>query len=342
MTGFVPQLAIFRQQALDYPLGQKLHKFFNSPDMQTAVEIIGNKGPFPLDYDLPFREKFHRAKKIVVVSVRSLNKFQTCKPSAHYQLPLISGCPAHCHYCYLSTNLGQHPYIKIYVNIEEILSKARKYIKKRQPEITIFEGSATSDPLALEAWTGSLSRAINFFARTEQGKFRFVTKFIEVEPLLKLKHRGQTEFRFSLNTPYIINKFEPATPDLQSRLKAASRVYRAGYPLGFLIAPIFNYENWEIQYGQLFKTIMKTLKTEGKGIFFELISHRFTASAKKIIEQAYPHTDLPMEEAAREFKYGQFGYGKYLYPKKTLKKMEETLSSQIKNNLPCADIKYFV
>ena len=340
MKPFEPDTVIIRENALDYPMGEKLHDVFSRK--VTDVHIVAARGSFPFDYDLPIHKKFARAKKTIVVSVRSLSKFQSCKPSAHYQLPLVTGCPAHCHYCYLSTNLGKNPYIKVYVNIKEILKKAKKYMEKRSPETTIFEGAATSDPLPVEKWTGSLAETINFFAEEELGRFRFVTKFSQVDPLLNIRHKGKTEFRFSLNSKYAIKKFEPTTPSPEERLKAAGKVFAAGYPLGFLIAPIFIYDSWQEEYGELIRRLKEQLDTSGKGISFELITHRFTERAKKIIEKAYPKTELPMNEKARKFKYGQFGYGKYVYPAETMKKIEDFMNKTIHKYLPDAEIKYFV
>ncbi len=52
------------------------------------------------------------------------------------------------------------------------------------PEVTIFEGSATSDPVPIEPYTNALKRTIEFFAQRENGRFRFVTKYDDVDSLL--------------------------------------------------------------------------------------------------------------------------------------------------------------
>ena len=341
MQQFKPSIVIIRENALDYPLGKKLQKrFANMAGVDT--HIVSPRGPFPLERELPFRKKFVRAKKTLVVSVRSLNKFQTCKPSAHYQLPLVTGCPGHCQYCYLSTNLGKNPYIKVYVNLDEILKKAEKYIEERKPETTIFEGAATSDPLPVEKYTGSLARCIEYFATTEHARFRFVTKFTNVDSLLNLKHLQQTEFRFSLNSNYAVKKFEAGTPSPEERIQASSKVYQAGYPMGFLIAPIFIYEGWEEEYNTLIKELQLKLNTGGNGISFELITHRYTERAREIIQEVYPQNELPMDKENRKFKYGQFGYGKYIYPPDKMKKVKESLIAAIEKYFPQAEIKYFV
>ncbi|MFW6264877.1 MAG: spore photoproduct lyase [Bacillota bacterium] len=341
MKTFTPTYVMVRENALEYPLGKKLYKYFQEQD-NVEVHKVASRGGFPLDNNVCPSKKFIRAKQTLVISVKTASKFQSCKPSAHYQLPLVTGCPAHCHYCYLNTNMGKNPYIKIYVNIDEILEKAEKYMKKRAPEVTIFEGSATSDPLPVEKYSGLLAHCIKYFANEKLGRFRFVTKFTEVDSLLNIEHKGKTEFRFSLNSSYSIKKFEPTTPSPEERIEAASKVYEAKYPLGFLIAPIFVYDGWQDDYEDLIKKLQDRLANKGEDISFELITHRYTERAKKIIEEVYPGTELPMNEETRQFKYGQFGYGKYVYPKEKMKEIEAHMRQIITEHLPDSEIKYFV
>lgn len=184
-------------------------------------------------------EKYAEGKRTLVIGVRKTLKFQTCKPSAHFQLPLVSGCVGQCEYCYLNTQLGDKPYIRAYVNIDEILEQAGKYIKERGDEITIFEGAATSDPLPVEPYTKGLTKAIEFFAKQTKGRFRFVTKFANVEDFINADHGGHTSVRFSLNINEVIKSYEHKTPSVRKRIEAASKVIEKGYPTGFLIAPVF-------------------------------------------------------------------------------------------------------
>jgi spore photoproduct lyase len=77
-------------------------------------------------------------------------------------------------------------------------------------------------------------------------------------------------------------------------------------------------------------------------ITFELITHRFTAKAKTVIIQAYPESTLPMDEQNRQFRWGQFGYGKYLYPKEVMHALRSFLQDEITRVFPHAKIDYFV
>jgi len=338
---YLPKRAYFEPEALDYPLGQKIYrtlKELSVPIYKTTSHnrVMGIPGKTA-------QEKYYEGKNTLVVGVRRSKDFQTCKPSAHYQLPLTTGCPGKCEYCYLNTTLGKKPYLRIYVNIEEILARTQEYIDSRAPEVTVFEGSATSDPLPTEPFTGNLAKTIEFFAKQKYAKFRFVTKFTNVDSLLNLKHNQQTRFRFSLNSNYVITKFEHSTPSLKERIIAAGKVSDADYPLGFIIGPIMVYEGYQEEYKELFTRLRKTLNPKAfPNLAFELITHRFTKRAKNQILEVFPGTELPMNEEERQFKFGQFSYGKYIYPEKIREDLKDFFREQIAEIFPEAKISYFV
>jgi spore photoproduct lyase len=279
----------------------------------------------------------------MVVGKRKSLKFQTCKPSANYQLPLVSGCMGRCEYCYLNTQLGDKPFVRVFTNIDEVLDRAKQYIEERLPAVTIFEGAATSDPIPLEPYTHALRKTIEFIGNEPKARFRFVTKFNDVDSLLDAKHNNHTEIRFSINTPKVIDAYEHYTASSQNRIEAAIKVANAGYKIGFIIAPVFIYDNWKEEYKELIKSIKNKLpKDFDKQIIFEVISHRYTTKAKNRILEIYPDTLLPMNEEDRKYKYGQFGYGKYVYTKEQLDDMKDFFKTEIKAVFPNSIIKYVI
>lgn len=335
---FVPNRVLFDPEALNYALGEKLYKEFLSKD-NVEVRKLNSSRATGIPGDTT-EKGYMEAKRTMLVTVRKNLKFQTCKPSAHYQLPLVSSCPGLCEYCYLQTTLGNKPVIKVYVNINEILDKAHEYITKRE-DTTIFEGAATSDPLPVEEYTNALYKTIEFFGNQPKGKFRFVTKFSNVDSLLGVKHNGRTTFRFSLNTERVIKEFEKGTSSANARIEAANKVSNSGFPMGFLIAPIFHYPNWEEEYLSLLMKLKESLMPV-PSLTFELIAHRFTTRAKNNIMEVFPNSKLPMDEDHRQLKYGQFGYTKYVYPKDVYKEIEPFFREHIKRLFPEAEIQYLV
>ncbi|MBZ4687235.1 MAG: Radical domain protein [Clostridiales bacterium] len=307
------------------------------------VKVIGSHNRVAGIPGSSAQEAFREAKKTLVVGVRKSKEFQTCKPSAHYQLPLSTSCPGKCQYCYLHTTLGKKPYLRIYVNIEEILQMAQKYIDERLPETTVFEGAATSDPLAVEHFTGNLAKAISFFGKNKKSFFRFVTKFTNVDSLLDIEHNNRTRFRFSINTPFIISNYEHGTPPLEERLKAVTKVAQAHFPIGFIIGPIITHPQWEKEYESLFITLQQVVMPHVKnGMALELITHRFTPRAKKNILDIFPNTNLPMNEVDRKVKYGQFGYIKYVYPEEEMNVIHEKFQEFKDKYLSNVKIEYFI
>ena len=85
---------------------------------------------------------------------------------------------------------------------------------------------------------------MEFFGKEEKGRFRFVTKFNDVDSLLDAKHNNHTEIRFSINTQRVIDDYEHHTASANKRIEAAAKAAKAGYQIGFIIAPVFLYENF--------------------------------------------------------------------------------------------------
>ncbi len=339
---FVPNSVIFEKTAQNYTLGSQIYEFFKQKPEVKMIEASSNKLGALIPGENMY-EKYREGKKILVVGVKKSLKFQTCKPSAHYQLPLVSGCMGQCEYCYLNTQLGDKPFVRIYVNIEEILTQTEKYIEERSPEITVFEGAATSDPIPVEPYTHTLKKVIEYFGQKELGRFRFVTKYNDIESLLDIRHNGHTTIRFSLNTEKVIKTYEHFTASAKLRIAAASKLAERGYPIGFIIAPVLLYEGWQDEYRELLGYLKDNLPSNiDRPIEFEVISHRFTIKAKNIILKIFPETTLPMAEEERKFKYGQFGYGKYVYTKEELATIKIFFENELENLFPNKQIQYII
>ena len=338
---FQPDLVFFEPQALEYPLGKQLWDRYKPSGIPVRMTTSHNQVR-GIEGESGSAEWYRNAKRTLVIGVKRSLKFEPSKPSAEYAIPLATGCMAHCHYCYLNTNVGTRPYIRIYVNLDEIFDQARKYMNERAPEITRFEAACTSDPVGIEHISGSLKKTIEFFGQEEIGRLRFVTKFANVDSLLDAKHNGHTRFRFSINADYVIKNFEPATSSFHDRIEAAKKVALAGYPLGFICAPLYRFDGWEKGYEQLFQKLEQSLPYSAtKDLTFELIQHRFTKVAKNLILTRYPKTKLVMNEEERQLKWGKYGRTKYVYKKDQALELQRHLEHLVNHYFPQANIDYF-
>lgn len=341
MKLFMPERVFFEPSSLKYPLGQSLYHFFETQGIEvikTSIQGVSRQIPGNTQ-----AEKYARSKKSLLVTINKGLNFDVCKPSADFQFSLVSNCPGHCEYCYLQTTQGQKPYLKVFVNLEDIFDAVKKHITNNDNRLTTFEVASLGDPLALEHLTGSVAKTIQFFGTLENAKLRIVSKYNNVDSLLPIQHNGNTRFRVSINSRYVIDSFEHNTSSFDERIEAASKIAQAGYPIGFIVAPIMVFEGWKEQYKELFDRLKIQIDTgkSGEPVTFELIQHRFTPIAKQHILERFPNTKLEMDEEKRMLKWGKFGRFKYVYPKETSEEIKEYISSLINERFPNGKIDYF-
>lgn len=341
MKLFMPQRVIFVPSSLRYPLGQKIYNFFQGKSVE--INIVSARNATQYISGLTPAEQYANSKRTILFTVNKSKKLDICRPSADYQFSLVNNCPGNCEYCYLQTTQGTKPYIKAYVNLEDIYQIIKDYIKLNEDTVTTFEVASQGDPLALEHITGSLAKTIEFFSELRRGRLRIVTKYSNVDSLLKLKHNNRTDFRISINSAYVIDNFEHNTAGLNERIEAIIKLANAGYYIGFVVAPIMIYDNWKEEYKCLFNKLRRYLgdSVSRKELTFELIQHRFTAAAKKLIIQRFPKSKLDMEIENRVLKWGRFGRYKYVYPQEQAEEIKRYITFLITENFPKAYIKYF-
>lgn len=338
----MPERVFFEPSSLKYELGQKLWEYFNEKNdvtvAKTSLQRVSSLIPGNTE-----REKYARAKNTLVVATKKGMKFDVCKPSADFQFSLATNCPANCEYCYLQTTQAYKPYLRTYVNLEDIFKSIERHVKMNNNQLTQFEVASMGDPLALEHITGSLGKTIEFIGQLENAKLRVVSKFDNITPLLGLNHNNKTKFRFSINSKYVIENFEHNTSTIDQRIKAASQLLNEGYPIGFIVAPIMIYEDWEEEYRATFEKLSNKLNFSKltEPITFELIQHRFTAVAKEAILSRCPETKLDMNEEKRMLKWGKFGRFKYVYSKELSTEIKTRISEIIKELFPDSQIEYF-
>jgi len=306
-----------------------------------------------LDFPEDPRRAYAKAKATlaIVVAPPGKRRLQPIAPSADWRVDLAEGCPAHCSYCYLAGSLKGPPITRVYANLDEILSGLQAYLgqgtvtsrsTKRAHEGTTFEASCYTDPLALEAITGSLSTAVAWFGAWQaDAQLRFTSKFADVDPLLAIDHGGRTRMRASIN-PRAFARFEGGTVPVAARLTALGRMARAGYPVGLTIAPIIAAEGWRDAYGALINQAAVILADiPGLDLTIELITHRFTAGSKATLDSWYPGSALDMSARNRVTKRTKFGAEKQVYDKTTMRELRDFFEHRIAIALPGARLLYW-
>ena len=292
-----------------------------------------------------------KATLALVVAPPSKRRLQPIAPSADWRVDLAEGCPAHCSYCYLAGSLKGPPITRVYANLDEILDGLPAYLgqgqitsrnRDRAAEGTTFEASCYTDPLALEALTGSLSAAIAWFGRWQvPAQLRFTSKFADVSALTGLDHHGRTRMRASIN-PRGYARFEGGTAPVADRLAALARMARAGYPIGLTIAPIIAAPGWEAAYGTLIDDAAAALAgLPAIDLTIELITHRFTSGSRAVLDSWYPGSALDMTQANRVTKRTKFGTEKQVYDADTMRALRRFFEDRLAAALPAARILYW-
>jgi spore photoproduct lyase len=290
-----------------------------------------------------------KATLAIVVAPPSKRKLEPIAPSADWRVDLAAGCPAHCSYCYLAGSLKGPPITRVYANLDEILGVLPDYMGKgtitsrsaaRVHEGTTFEASCYTDPLGIEPITGSLSRMIEWFGRSDAAaQLRFTSKFADVAPLLALDHQGRTRMRASIN-PRRYARFEGGTAPVALRLAALRQMADAGYPIGLTIAPIIAATGWEEAYGALLDETAARLG-DVEDMTIELITHRFTTGSKAVLDSWYPGSALDMTDADRMTKRTKFGTEKQVYDTATMQRLRSWFTAAIARTLPQARVLYW-
>ncbi len=339
-----PRQVLFTPAALEESWGQQIYQRVSDLGLP-ITELKSNRVTGLRGEDE--RQTYAKAKQTMAVVTAPPGQFklQPIPPSADWQFHLAEGCPAHCQYCYLASSLSGPPVIRVYGNLPAILENTDRFVKEDGAS-TSFEVSCYTDPLSLEHLTGSLGECIRYFGTQPNKQLRWVSKFDNVGPLLEIEHNGRTRCRVSINADPVSKGFEGGTASVRDRIKALRTLALpkeqggGGYPVGFVVAPIMAFEGWEDSYGQLFEEIATALNFDCD-LTFELISHRFTAKSKQVLNEWYPNSELDMQMESRTTKRNKFGGIKYVYDKETTQALRKFFEEKIEQIFPDAHLLYW-
>ncbi|KQB76714.1 spore photoproduct lyase, partial [Clostridium butyricum] len=83
---FIPKTVIFEEKALEYDKGKEILKELKNKNIEIKYSktgrVTGRGERTP-------NEMYLKVKITLVIGIRKSLDFQSCKPSAHYQLPLV-------------------------------------------------------------------------------------------------------------------------------------------------------------------------------------------------------------------------------------------------------------
>jgi len=189
-------------------------------------------------------------------SVRfSKEEGNTCPNYWHFST--TGFCFYNCKYCYLAGTPGVwfSPTVKIYVNIEDILSRIDRQARKLSQQTAFYLGKL-QDGLALDPLTGYSTVLVPFFARHPFARQIILTKSDAVDRLLDLDHKGRTTLSWSLNPPEVASRFENNVPSVRDRIKAMKKCAEKDYPIRAVLMPIIPIAGWQDIYSDFMHKLL--------------------------------------------------------------------------------------
>lgn len=235
----------------------------------------------------------------------------------------VRGCPLDCSYCLLQDYLHGAP-VTVFVNLDglwpELESYARRLAAKRKPRIGTGE---FGDSLALDPLTGLSADFVSFFRRQPRLVFELKTKTVEIDGLLGLDPPENVVVSWSLNAPSVADAEEHGAPPVGERLRAAARLQRRGYGLGFHFDPLVDFRGWEEEYEDVVDRLFRSVPA-GSVRWISLGALRFPPGVRRTIEMRFPYSPLP----AGEFVAGLDGKDRYFRPNRV--RLLRTVAGQIR------------
>jgi len=183
------------------------------------------------------------------------------------ELKWAYGCPFDCAWCYLQGTMRFYPAGKkpTYRSYDTIEAHVKRFFRVKYPNVKeVLNTGEVADSLMSEHTRNPFSKfIIPLFETQNKHEVLFLTKSVYVNNLLDINPHRQTIMSFSLNAEPVSKKWEKA-PLVQERIRAAKKVFDAGYETRIRIDPIVPYpENeWQRHYKSLIDQVFSEFRPE--------------------------------------------------------------------------------
>jgi spore photoproduct lyase len=196
-----------------------------------------------------------------------------------------------CSYCYLQDYLADNPSLKVFSNVDDLISEADRLLSRHRKFFFRVGTGEIADSLALEPYIGFCSEVIPFFAEQPNCLLELKTKSDRVESLLGFDPKGRVVVSWSMNPQTVIEADERRTASLDERLRAARQCQEAGYKVGFHFDPMIEYAGWERDYREMVEKIFAVIDVR-RIAWLSMGVLRQTPALKRIMRERFPSTRL--------------------------------------------------
>lgn len=204
---------------------------------------------------------------------------------------LISNCSMDCSYCFLQEYLANNPLLKVFTNVENLLSDVAGAVDRHLERQFRIGTGELSDSLALDPLLEFSADLVPFFAARRNVLLELKTKSDCVRGLLSLDPQERVVVSWSMTPPEIIDSEEHGTASFAERLAAARQVQAVGYKLGFHFDPLVEYPNWEEGYRDTISRIFSTIDPR-RVAWVSVGSLRMTPALRTAVRRRFPQTRI--------------------------------------------------
>ncbi len=182
------------------------------------------------------------------------------------ELKWANGCYFSCAWCYLQGTYRFHPEWKKKPNIKDY-AKTRLHLETllhSKAEFEILNAGELSDSLITEHTDEAFSSLLGeiFSTNNTQHRVLFLTKSNRVDNILDQNLQKHLIMSFTMNADKVARAWERGAPSVDKRVKAAEKVFKAGYTTRIRIDPMVPIRNWERHYANLVDDIFADLTPE--------------------------------------------------------------------------------
>jgi spore photoproduct lyase len=295
MRSFEPQEIIVETGSERSPIFRNLKRSFPEIPFTFADEVRDNEATRSM------RDAFGEEKRRLLLARHRGEFLKKCPGSDgqvccnYFVINFASNCPMDCSYCYLQEYLADNPALKVFSNVDDLLSEADALFSRQRKFFFRIGTGEIADSLALDPYIGFCAEVVPFFAEQPNVLLELKTKSDCVEGLLKLDPKERVVVSWSMNPQKVIDADEHGTASLDERLAAARRCQSAGYKLGFHFDPIVEYAGWEEDYrcmvGKVFAAVdHRRIAWISMGVL------RTTPGLKRTMRSRFPASRLPAGE----------------------------------------------
>lgn len=214
-----------------------------------------------------------------------------CHP--FYKIVWGSECPFDCSYCFLQLTYRMFPYMRQYLNWEEMFRDIDRIAADGIPKI--LNAGELADVLAMDHITHIVPAVLAYIQRYPHIKVMMLTKSDQVDHLPDIANQ-QGIVAASLTTPYNASIFEAGTAHPYERIKALRIAQGKGYAVRVRLDPIITASpTWEDEYLELLTHLFRAVEPE----MITLGQLRFYPMLLRIIQQRHPEAGAYYADLAR-------------------------------------------